>query len=447
MNMSVTQRLRDWIAASPDDFSAAQTAWTASLGDAGLHFEGRPYPVSLRPLVLGSDEFERLEQACGQLLAVLEKVLDLYRAMPEVRRFFAAYQAAESATLAYPSYRPLIRVCRFDCVWFGGDDFKLLETNMACPGGVIQNGLATRLWHDARGTPLLTSQLRLLGQPLVVDQHTFVKELVAVARGMGVNEPSAAVVNLKGCYTNEVDWMVAGLGDLGVPAQQCDARDLQLRDDGLYAGDRRVSLTYNKLDPLMLLDEPEVRDYLQAIAQETVCAVNPLVAQLVGEDKSILAFLSDPQHAEFFTTEEIAVIERHVPWTRVLGRGRTTVVGGAWADLPTYVAEHRTSLVLKPSNLTRGEGVVIGAHTTAAGWHGAIEAALRRQYIVQEYVPLPSIEVPLSDAPALIPMQHGLDCYIFGGRLVGFQSRASVNPVVNVGQGGWLLPVLHAEAM
>lgn len=324
---------------------------------------------------------------------------------------------------------------------------KLLETNAACPGGVIQNGLATRLWHDARAAHPLTSHFRLLGQPLVVDRHTFVKELVAVARGMGMDEPSAAVVNLKGCYTNEVDWMVAGLSDLGIPAQWCDARDLRLRNDGLYAGDRRISLTYNKLDPLMLLDEPEVHDYLQAIAQETVCAVNPLVAQLIGEDKSILAFLSDPQYGDFFTTEETAAIERHVPWTRVFGHGRTIVPGGAWADLPTYVANHRTALVLKPSNLTRGEGVVIGAQTNAASWNDAIKAALFGQYIVQEYVPLPSIEVPRSDTAVLTPMRYGLDCYLFGGRLVGFQSRASVDPVINVGHGGWLLPVLHAESL
>jgi diaminobutyrate-2-oxoglutarate transaminase len=103
--------------------------------------------------------------------------------------------------------------------------------------------------------------------------------------------------------------------------------------------------------------------------------------------------------------------------------------------------------VLKPSNLTRGEGVVIGAQTNSARWNDAIKAALLGHYIVQEYVPLPSIEVPRSDTVVLTPMRYGLDCYLFGGRLVGFQSRASVDPVINVGHGGWLLPVLHAERL
>jgi diaminobutyrate-2-oxoglutarate transaminase len=445
MNARLDERLRDWVARRPDDFAATAGAWSTLLGANGLHFENRPYPVSLRPLVLGPDDVDLLRQACGRLFALLEKVLDLYRDDPAVRHFFTAYAPLMPLLLEYPSYRPLIRVCRFDCAWFGGDDFKILEPNTACPGGVIQNGLATHLWQTSRGAAPLIARLRPLGQPLVDDPYLFVKELVSTARSVGIDKPSAAVVNLKGCYTNEVDRIIAGFSDAGIPAQLCDARELHLYDGRLQAGDRPVTLTYNKLDPLMLQGEPEVTDYLEAIRRQAVCSVNPLVAQLISEDKSILAFLSDPRHAHYFTGEELAVIARHVPWTRLFEDDRTTVPDGTSVNLPRYVAEHRTSLVLKPANLTRGAGVVVGASTIPSTWHTAMEAARSGRYVVQDYVPLPTIGVPHAEAAAIVPMQYGLDCYLFSGQLAGFQSRASADPVVNVGRGGWLLPVLHAE--
>lgn len=73
MNARLDERLRDWVARRPDDFTATAGAWSTLLGTNGLHFESRPYPVSLRPLVLGPDDVDLLRQACGRLFALLWK--------------------------------------------------------------------------------------------------------------------------------------------------------------------------------------------------------------------------------------------------------------------------------------------------------------------------------------------------------------------------------------
>jgi diaminobutyrate-2-oxoglutarate transaminase len=262
---------------------------------------------------------------------------------------------------------------------------------------------------------------------------------------MGINDMSGAVVNLKGLYRNEVDQMVDHFETLGVPTRQCDARDLRLRHGFLYNADDLVTLTYNKFDPLMFIEEPDVFDYLKAIQHNAVCSVNPLVSQLITEDKSILAFLSDPQHAHYFTEEERSIIYRHVPWTRIFTAQRTTNPQGEIIDLLEYVSESQASLVLKPANLTRGEGVVIGPEVNRAEWQQAMKVGLANSYIVQEWLQLPEIEVLWPDRTSTTSMYYGLDFYLFGGRLVGFQSRACDKSIINVGQGGCLLPVLIAD--
>jgi diaminobutyrate-2-oxoglutarate transaminase len=39
-------------------------------------------------------------------------------------------------------------------------------------------------------------------------------------------------------------------------------------------------------------------------------------------------------------------------------------------------------------------------------------------------------------------MVYGLDAYVFNGKLAGLQARASVDPVMNIGRRGVLLPVI-----
>jgi hypothetical protein len=262
-------------------------------------------------------------------------------------------------------------------------------------------------------------------------------------RQFGVAPGGAAIVNLNGKYTNEVDLIAADLESFGVPARSCDAAALHVRRGAVVADGLHVDLAYNKLDQLELIADPACVSYLDAGADGTICFLSSLMAQCVLEDKAVLAVVSDPVFADRFSAEHQATIDAHVPWSRVVESGRTTAEDGSVIDLPAYVADNRQKLVLKRRNLTRGEGVLVGPFTDESPWSGALAEAVRTgEWVVQQYIPLPVTNLVTGDPPQVRPMMYEVDTYLFDGEFAGFLCRASSDPVVNVGRVGTMVPVI-----
>jgi diaminobutyrate-2-oxoglutarate transaminase len=427
---ALRRRLAEWITAETEAGASPEATWSATLLENGLRFEDRPYPVSLAPVVLDAPFATHLARRAEALHGILERALDLYRHEPRIRSdLFREYEPHAGLALAVPSSRPSIRIARFDCILTGRGGFKLLEANTACPGGVIQSPLATRLWLGTEAAQACLRGLAVREQPMLADRLLFVRELVAAARAMGVEASRAAVVNLRGVYTNEVEWIVRGLADLGLEGELRDAREFRCATGWPVAGGRRYDLVYNKFDPLALIGDAEARSYRAAFRAGRACFVNPGPAQLVSEDKAILALLTDERYAALLEPDERELIRRHVPWTRLVSSVRTRCPSGARVDLLEFVAQNKDRLVLKPANLTRGEGVVVGPLTSRRRWLATLRAATRARYVVQEWVPHSCV----------------VGLFLFSGRLVGFHGRASTEPVVNVGRTGWIVPVVVVE--
>ena len=423
-----------------DATSETAADWNATLLAHGLRFEGRPYPVSLAPLLVDAAAAGRFARRAEALHRVLERALDVYRHEPHVRtQLFREYEPHARLALAVPDGQPPIRFARFDCVVGDDDRFRLLEANTACPGGVVQSPLATRLWLETDAARACLRGFRVHDEPLLADRLLFVRELVAAAREMGVEPSCAAVVNLRGTYTNEVDRVARGLAELGLEADVRDAREFRCSSGWPVADGRRHHLLVNKLDPLALIADRDTRGYRAAFRAGRACFATPGPAQLVSEDKAILALLTDERYAELFEPRERELVAAHVPWTRLVAPGRTRSPSGARVDLLTFVAANKEGLVLKPASSTRGEGVVIGRLASPARWLAALSAAMRRRHVVQEWLPHGTVTVGAGPAHCVLGL------FLFSGRFVGLHGRASVEPVVNVGRKGWIVPVVTVE--
>lgn len=99
--------------------------------------------------------------------------------------------------------------------------------------------------------------------------------------------------------------------------------------------------------------------------------------------KGALALLSDTRNQESFTAAELRVIERIVPWTRMLV---------ADAALVEHCLRHRERLLLKPSLGGCGRGIVVGGAVSEGEWRDAVSARVGEGYVVQEIVtPTPEL--------------------------------------------------------
>jgi diaminobutyrate-2-oxoglutarate transaminase len=69
----------------------AQTELSAAIAKAGMHFEGRPYPVSLRPLAITERQSKGIADVAEQIVAILDWAAELNCRDASVQRLFPAY--------------------------------------------------------------------------------------------------------------------------------------------------------------------------------------------------------------------------------------------------------------------------------------------------------------------------------------------------------------------
>lgn len=430
-----------------DRYLEIQDQLGGDLADQGVDFEGRRFPASLSPVVMDRKLDATMRAGILALHRILVRVAESYRVDPEIRDFFAAYRPAERWLTQGPDDGADVFVCRLDGVP-AGDSFHVTETNTSCPGGVIHNGVVNRQWFatvQKHFDSISEAQYDL--SPQTRHQDLFVTKMIAEhVRRTGNPPQAAAVVNFNGKYRNETDWIVAGLQSHGVPTQVADASQFTVSDSGALQIDGQViDLVYNKLDSVELIRSPAAETYLDGSCRTAAptTSLNRLIASVVLNDKSVLALLTDPVLIDRFSAEEQRTIRAHVPWTRRLVPGKTDDPDGASIDLMDFVSRGRDRLVLKPAHGTRGRGVVVGPAVTDQEWREAVTSAATGgpRYVVQQYLPLPTLSVPAHGGETHL-MSYGIDTHVLAGEFAGYQCRASLDPVINIGKRGMMVPVL-----
>ncbi|MFI5779301.1 hypothetical protein [Nocardia sp. NPDC051570] len=360
--------------------SAGDAVLREALERAGMMFYGSVHPCRFDPLLVPGSTARTVRAAAEGLHAVVEKA---------VRHWFSGgpgfVPGAADSYLRLPMFEPINRVCRFDGVLDPRGEYKIVEINACRLGGVVYTARLMRIWREvADPQPRAEMPQPLLDRPdLYIDQL-----LTTYAQQRQALPDRVFVVSLDGQYQVEVPAMLNMLREKGVAADQVDVTELRVRSGTV--GDRRgrtADLLCNNMDPAALLAQPAADEYPHAETRTAACFVNPLASLYLHSDKAMLAVLSDPRSAHLWTDTERSLIDRHVPWTRLLTDDDTTDPDGRHASLPQFVADHRQQLVIKPADRSGGTGVLIGPATTPARWHDAIAAAVAGQrHVVQQYI-------------------------------------------------------------
>ena len=92
--------------------------------------------------------------------------------------------------------------------------------------------------------------------------------------------------------------------------------------------------------------------------------------------------LSDTRNRHAFSANEAALIDRVLPWTRVLTDGPTHV-DGETVDLLSYCRANRDALVVKPAARHGGRGTVVGRDVSAQEWESVLADRLTETHVVQ----------------------------------------------------------------
>jgi len=403
-------------------------------------FNGSTIPFVLMPHFISPGQLRRVKHSVDRLSRVLDRFCDAYPHDAALREELATSPEEDSLIRIDPGYPRPMRICRLDA-FLTGYDVKFLEFNADSPAGIgytdiLYEGLTTaidlpRVRHefDTAYTPMLPELIATL---LEAYGH------IRARHGDLPEKPRLALIDAEGSpAVPEFRIVCAAAARQGVDAVHGTLAELDYDGSTLHLRGEPVQLVYRRA----LLEDLDQADLVAAARDGRVCIVNPFRAR-VANNKKLFALFDDPRFAHLIEGDELEVVQKTIPWTRVLRPGRVSY--GSWTiELLPFVADNRERLVLKPASSYGGRGVSLGMETPQERWEEIIAAhADRADYIVQEYVPVPEEMFPTIEGGhvQMRLKRFNINPFGIGGRHAGSITRISDRAVINVSAGGGLLP-------
>ena len=418
----------------------------AAQRELGLVFGDRPTCPFLRPHIVMRSQYDEVVRAAKTVAFAFEKLVDRALVDDELLATLDLTEREIKMARIDPGYPRLCVSSRLDS-YLSDSGFQFLEYNAETPAGV---GDQMQLEKVLFGLTHLKELLDQRSHWRPAPHRRLLAALLEAYREWGGEEeyPQIAIVDWKGVATeSEFHVLQAYFCAEGVKTIIADPRELSYDNVNLKVGNFRIDIVYKRVVIHEFLERcNEDHPLARAYADRRICMANSFRTK-IAHKKASFAILSDSKYADLFTPEEIAVLNRHIPWTRRVER-RTTDFEGAEHDLIELIRQERGRLVLKPNDDYGGHGVFIGWETAADEWERAISLALARPYVVQQRVPLKKIPITtFSDRVRLEEMFVDFNPFLFHNEAEGALIRLSNSSLLNVTSGGGQTALLVLEDM
>jgi hypothetical protein len=281
-----------------------------------------------------------------------------------------------------------VRLARAD-IYQEEDGFRLLEFNTGTALGGSENAELNRaLLQDPDFSEFVESE----GLEFTDTLRGIVNTMISACPGLDLaGRPTVALTDWPASFTDmerRLSFFARLLEPMGFDAIACHIGQIEERAGALFVHGRRIDIVYR----FFLIEDLDGADGMPACVQRVLAAAErgtvrlfaPLESDLYGS-KGALALLSDERHRSAFTVDELSLIDRFLPWTRELRPGRVHA-GGYQVDLIDHVCARREELILKPTIMYGGTGVIPGWKTDQAEWERQVRGALGGPYVVQRRV-------------------------------------------------------------
>ncbi len=261
-------------------------------------------------------------------------------------------------------------------------------------------------------------------------------ERIGAGSGSG-SGPVVAIVDTPSNFAPFADrfrFMADIWSGMGLSGIACSLDRLEERSGRLFADGRRVDVVYRYFLIEDLLDPASqtlIEPVLRAAEKGHVALLSGMDSELYGS-KAMMALLSDEANRAAFTAAETDLIDRLLPWTAMLRPGLVTVDGEP-ADLMAYALARQSNLVLKPTLMHGGIGVVPGWTTSQEQWREYLQACSGGPYILQRRVRPVTEPFPVPGQPGAVePLALNWGVFMVGDQYAGTLIRGAPDPDVGV---------------
>ena len=440
MKMTIAEEPRQLVL---ENFAAHEASGRAQIEEmrrGTATYKGVPIKFGYLPKYFSEEGYAKLKEELETGWRILVRVIEEYLDREDYRAMFGFPPDLEEMILNRPDYRTLLPVCRLD-IFLNEEtgDFKFCEFNADGSSAMNENA---ELYRTYRNTLLYREMDKKYRQREFELFNSWVETFLSIWRETGRRPmtagassaaskslPAVAIVDFleKGSSSAEFDAFREAFARAGCPAYVAEIRDLRYEDGRLLTGDGQViDAVYRRaVTSDIMAHRDEVQAFLQAARDRNVVLIGDFCTQVV-HDKVLFRILHDPRTAAFLTPEENAYIAAHVPYTAIL-----TKKEAARAD----VRDRKDRWIIKPRDSYGAHGIYPGRQCAEDEWRAMLDMHADTDYILQEFVEpfrTDNIYFGVEGTPAWQSFSNMTGVYLYGGRLAGIYSRASVTPIISV---------------
>lgn len=401
----------------------------------GILHDDRPICSFLRPHFLARSHYQKIVKAAEILSQAFEKLAKAALENRTILNELGLTEKEEKMARIEPGYPRLCVSSRLDAFW-NGDDFKFLEYNAESPAGIADQ------MQMEKTVELVPQVQKFLAENKHWKPKPHVQMLSALLQayqefGGQKTKPGIAIVDWKDVSTvSEFYVLQEYFESQGYPTVIADPRELEYDGQKLRTGDFEIDIFYKRIIIHEFLEKfDDTHPLTRAYMDGKVCMANSFRSK-IAHKKAGFAILSDEQYSSIFNSEQLEMINQHIPWTRNLRDCRTTFEGNE-IDLLEFLRRNRKRFLLKPNDDYGGKGITLGWETSENYWELTLNEALQHSYIAQERVLVGKTSIPtLLDSVTMQELLVDFDPFVFNGKVEGGLVRLSSQSLVNVTQGG-----------
>src|SRR5215831_14378774 len=310
--------------------------------------------------------------------------------------------------------------------------FRVMELNLGSALGGLDNALLNRAFLT---DPVVADFVASNGLSYVDTMDVLVATLRSESGIPDGARPLIAVADWPDSFAvleRQLRHSAAQLAGYGLEAEPCHLGQLRVGDGRVWLDGRPVDVIYRVflIKDLLRPEASELADpVLRAAERGEVKLFAPMDAELYGS-KGALALLSDEANRHLFSDAELASLDRILPWTRMVRPGPVTVGGAGQVGMAEYAIAEREHLVLKPTALHSGAGVIQGWLTGPDEWQVQVAAAMDGPFVLQRRVRPLAEPFPAESGPRPWVLWWGalLGTPGYGGAIV----RGSTDPEAGI---------------
>jgi hypothetical protein len=421
---------------------------------AKLTFGKRVHCPFMRPVFLSPQDEERVRRVAETIAAIAERITAAALETVSLFEQFHLRPEEERLVRLNGGYAPASAASRLDAFLLP-ESLQFTEYNGESPAGP---GYTESLADIFRGLPLMEDfkkRFEVHSYPL---SAKLLDALITtyVDWGGKTKRPQMAIVDWKEVPTwSEFEILKEKFERMGIPVELADPREVEFDGKHLIVNGKKVELLYRRVLMNDIVAKPkECQAIVDAYASGKVCVANNFRCK-IPHVKAFFAVLTDEKNAHYFSSEEREMVQRHVPWTRVVSDVKTEHEGEP-IELLEYIRKNQKHLVMKPSDEYGGKGVTLGWEVEKKEWEIAIEDALpggkaakaQGCWIVQERIPMRRGSFPYIGKGNKVEFKNMLvdfAPYLFRGRVAGYLTRLSSTSLANVTSGGGQIPSFRVE--